>query len=212
MDQNTGGTETSKDQGHSNGGSEPKQTGKVKVVYRPKDGDPVSTTWRGRTFVKDQEVELDESVEADKGLLEAARGNPSFDVDGEDKAAARAEAARADVVAKAQAELAILEDQAHALEHTQEEEAVALERKHQADRDAFLNASEVRMVQLRQIIRGSDGSDDLHPVDDGSRVVVEPPQNPAPGSPTLPVEALPSTPAYSEPPQIGPGGAQHPVG
>lgn len=143
-----------------------KQTHKISIVYR--DAEPPVTTWRGKQFIKDVPQEFDEANEADFALIEAARGNPSFDVGGENKAEMRAQEQRALEVTTAQAELAGIDAEGSAIEQRQTAETNALEAQHSAEREAFLNGKEQRAMTLRRIIRGSDGSDDQHPVDDTS--------------------------------------------
>lgn len=139
---------------------------KVSVVYRAGEGDPVTTVWRGHTFIHNQQVELDDEIEGEKELLEAARGNPSFDVDGESKADARDAAARKVSVNAAEAQLAILQNDGVALERRQETEMAALEARHQQERDSWLKINQPMEASLRATIRGTDGSDGNEPVDE----------------------------------------------
>lgn len=53
----------------------------VKVTYQPLDaGDPHMTEWNGHTFHANVPKELDRTKHAD--MIETARGNPWFSVDG----------------------------------------------------------------------------------------------------------------------------------
>lgn len=159
----------------------------IEVIYRPAPGDPVSTTWRGRTFVKGQPVVLDDSIDADHDLIEAAKGNHFFDVDGESKIEAREAAQRTKETDAAKAEVAVLEERGQEMEQRHEAETHALEAKHQGERDAFLNANEKREAQLRAIIRGSDGSDDLEATDAPQEGKPAVGHDPAPRDPAPPL-------------------------
>lgn len=164
---------------------------KTTVTYKAGEGDPVSTKWRGRTFVHDQPVEVDSDVAADAELINAATGNPSFNVGDEDKAKLRDEAKNKQDVVAAEAQLAQIDNEAHEMEERHTREAAAMEQRHQHERDAFLNKNEPTAIELRRTIRGSDGSDDQHPVDESL------PQHsdlaPQDGKPT-PVELQPGSP------------------
>lgn len=164
-------------------------TDPVSVIYRANEGDPVSTVWRGRTFIKDQPLMLDPRDEAEFGIIEAARGNPSFDVGGENKAEQRAEDARERERYAAKVELAGIDAAGEALEQQQTKEMAEIEQRHQSERDAFLNNNEKRAIALRRVIRGSDGSDDLQHADDppkGSENQPAADQSPAPLNPPTP--------------------------
>lgn len=139
---------------------------KTQITYVAGPGDPPSVTWRGQTFVHGQPVEFDDGVPQQKDIIEAAQGNPSFNVGDEDKAKNRAEAERQRNVAFANSEIARITNEGMALEARQTQEMNDLEAKHQAERDAFLNANEQTVIAHRRTVRGSDGSDDNQPEGD----------------------------------------------
>lgn len=124
---------------------------KSSIVYRPQDGDPVVTVWRGVTFTKDVPVETD-----DAELIEAARGNQHFDVDGEDKAAERAKKIRDGERVHAEGVIAGIRQQGAEMEERQTREMNALEAKHQKERDDFENASSANYNTAAATLHGSD--------------------------------------------------------
>jgi hypothetical protein len=61
-----------------------KQDGKpegVKVIYRPQSGDPVEVMWNNHRFRANEPT-----VVRSDGMIELAKGNPFFEVEGEEKA------------------------------------------------------------------------------------------------------------------------------
>lgn len=187
--------------------TQPADTEKVSVVYRASEGDPPSVFWRGRTFIVDKPVMCDPHDEVEFGIIEAARGNPSFDVGGENKAKQRAADAERKAIEDAEVELAAINAAGEEIEQRQSTEMAQLEKRHQQERDEFLNGKEARAVQLRRIVRGSDGSDDLQTVDpDGHSPSGEAPPSSAPtpgGSIPMPPPTEPAAPApaANQPPE-----------
>lgn len=57
------------------------QAGEVNVTYRPKDGDPISTTWHGIKF----HGNIPRLV-ADQSIIRMAKTNPWFEVEGHERA------------------------------------------------------------------------------------------------------------------------------
>lgn len=156
------------------------------IVYRAQPGDPLQTTWHGVTFVSGADVTTDDEV-----LIEAARHNPHFDVDGEDKAKARDERVRDAARIQAEGQVANYKAQAAEMEARQEQEMDALEAKHQAERDAFENSTSKAWNDAQAVIdRGgdpaprSDQSQSQSPHDDQPDQLPPPDQPPATGAST----------------------------
>lgn len=119
----------------------------VPVVYNPGPGDPIAVTAYGKRFVAGHPVEIE-----DPDMIERARGNHSFDVDGEDKAKAR-EDARTKAAEAAEAERkAVLERDEEEMEarHARERAQLESRQKREADRIEARKAGEAKVAERKQ--------------------------------------------------------------
>lgn len=165
---------------------------KQTVTYKAGEGDPRSVEWRGRRFHHNVPVELDDEKAADKELIEAAKGNVSFNVGDQDKAAEAAAASEARGKADAQAELAALDDEMSEMQKRHEEEKAALEAKQTAEVEAFKAKNAKRAEALHEMAGGSQAP-----------AKEQPPQN-DPGNPNQPQSPPPNP--NPQPPQQQPTG------
>lgn len=108
----------------------------TKIVYRPAPGDPESVKWGGHEFVAHQEKHV-----TDQTIIDRAKGNPFFDVDGISKEAERVKAGLVNSIAQAKAGLEKIGVDAGLIEDRQDAEEKALQDRHQAERDSFSTAA-----------------------------------------------------------------------
>lgn len=108
------------------------------VVYVPGPEDPASVVWNGKTFTAGQPVEITDPI-----MIESAKGNPSFNVDGEDKAKAAEERREQEAADKVKAVEAQLEADWEKMRERHAGERDQLEKQQDAEMKAF----EVRAKQ-----------------------------------------------------------------
>lgn len=135
----------------------------VEIIYRAGLDDPKVTTWRGQTFISGESNDI-----TDEAMIESARGNPHFDVDGESKADKAKAAAEAQTYEQAKATMANIRAGGEELDAKHDKERREIEAKHDAEHRAYMDANKPAFLAAQDIVIAHDAplgvrhaSDDL---------------------------------------------------